>query len=218
MMSDSINEITAALSKAQGELVGAVKDSKNPFFKSNYADLSSVWDSCRAQLSKNGLAVTQLLQESEKGLSLVTLLSHSSGQWMKSVYPVKPVKDDPQGIGSAITYARRYALSAMVGVAQVDDDGEASMGRTQGLPQMKMEQPGPNDGVKDNSYTIPFGKFGGRRLEDVGLDDMKNYINYLEKKADKENKPIVGSVKEFIDRACCHIAAHENSPIGAENF
>lgn len=128
MMSPEIGEIAAALAAAQAEMQTAKKDSANPFFKSKYADLAAVREACQGALSKYGLAVSQLLRVAEDGKTyLDTLLAHKSGQWLKSTYPIRPVKDDPQGLGSAITYARRYALSAITGVAtEDDDDGNAA--------------------------------------------------------------------------------------------
>src|SRR6202795_3981153 len=131
--SETINELATALSKAQGEITGALKDSANPFFKSKYADLASCWDACRSALSKNGLAVIQSPETEGTGTFLVTTLMHSSGQWMRSSLIVQPKDETPQAMGSAITYARRYALCAAVGVAQVDDDGNAASGRSEGL-------------------------------------------------------------------------------------
>jgi hypothetical protein len=130
--SDQINELAAALSKAQGALLGAVKDSSNPFFKSKYADLSSVWDACRAALAANGLSVTQTTDGADASVvTVITTLMHSSGQWIDGNLTMRPKVADPQGIGSTITYARRYALAAMVGVAPEDDDGNAgSRGHT----------------------------------------------------------------------------------------
>jgi hypothetical protein len=130
MNSENLNELAAALAKAQGEITGALKDSANPFFKSKYADLASCWDACRAALSKNGLAVIQCPTTEVTGTYLVTTLLHSSGQWMRSSLIVSPKDDTPQAMGSALTYARRYALTAMVGVAQVDDDGNAASARS----------------------------------------------------------------------------------------
>ncbi len=150
--SDQINELASALAKAQGRITGALKDSENPFFKSKYADLAAVWDACREALSQNGLAVIQTTGMDEFGLNLETTLAHSSGQWIKGILPIRPIKNDPQGIGSAITYARRYALAALVGVAQVDDDGNAASQRGLAHP----EQPGPNDGQTEvEEYRIP---------------------------------------------------------------
>jgi hypothetical protein len=130
--SESIKDLAAALAKAQGEITGALKDSANPFFKSKYADLASCWDACRLPLSKNGLSVVQGMQVAEGNLYLITRLLHSTGEWISSQTPVTPKDDTPQGMGSALTYARRYALTAMVGVAQVDDDANAASGRSEG--------------------------------------------------------------------------------------
>ena len=139
--SESINEISAALAKAQGQIENAIKDSSNPFFKSKYADLTSVWAACRKQLSENGVSVIQSPEESSHGISVVTMLCHSSGQWIRSKYsmPCDSSKLTPQVIGSAITYARRYALSAMVGIAPHDDDdgNEASKKPTNNVEKLK---------------------------------------------------------------------------------
>lgn len=139
--SEFINEISAALAKAQGQIENAIKDSSNPFFKSKYADLTSVWAACRKQLSENGLSVIQSPEESSHGISVVTMLCHSSGQWIRSKYsmPCDSSKLTPQVIGSAITYARRYALSAMVGIAPHDDDdgNEASKKPTTNIEKLK---------------------------------------------------------------------------------
>lgn len=125
--SESIKEIATALSKAQAVIAGAVKDKTNPHYKNDYADLSSVWDACRKPLTDNGLSVAQTAATDEGRVGVTTLLMHSSGEWISDTLFMKPTKDDPQGVGSCITYARRYALAAMVGVAPADDDGnEAS--------------------------------------------------------------------------------------------
>lgn len=127
--SPSIAALAASLSKAQSSIEGAKKDSTNPHFRSKYADLASVWDACRAALTSNGLSIIQLPGKDEGGYFLETILAHSSGEWIASKLVFVPVKDDPQGLGSALTYARRYGLSAIVGIAPEDDDAEASHGR-----------------------------------------------------------------------------------------
>lgn len=126
LKSENINELGAALAKAQGAVEGALKDSANPFFKNKYADLSSVWDACRQQLTVNGLSIVQTPTEAEGGIGVETMLIHSSGQWLSNTFTMPVSKADAQGVGSAITYARRYALAAMVGVAPEDDDGNAA--------------------------------------------------------------------------------------------
>lgn len=121
-----LGELAAALAKAQGQIRNAVTDSENPHFRSKYADLASVWDACRGALSANGLAVMQRVSTSAEGVVITTQLLHSSGQWVKDSATFPVAQRTPQGIGSAITYGRRYALSALVGVAQgEDDDGNA---------------------------------------------------------------------------------------------
>ncbi len=131
MQSDSIGALAAALSKAQADITGALKDSSNPFFKSKYADLASCWDACRKQLAANNLAVIQTVYvhwERDETV-LATTLAHGSGEWIRSDLPIRAKDTSPQAQGSAITYARRYALAAIVGLAQIDDDAEAAQGR-----------------------------------------------------------------------------------------
>lgn len=125
--SDSIGKLAEALSMAQGAMQNAKKDSSNPFYKSKYADLASVIDAVRRPLSDNGLSFSQLVEEADHSAKITTMLMHSSGEWLSSVISLTPTKDDPQGMGSAITYARRYALGAILGVAsEEDDDGNAA--------------------------------------------------------------------------------------------
>lgn len=122
--SESIAALAAALAKAQGQFDHAKKDVKNEFFKSKYADLASVIDAAKKPLSDNGLSVCQICETTESGdIRLETILMHSSGEFISGSYPIRPVKGDPQAYGSAITYARRYAFSAITGIAADDDDG-----------------------------------------------------------------------------------------------
>jgi hypothetical protein len=127
--SQEIGKLAAALAKAQGRITGALKDASNPFFKSKYADLANTWDACRAALSENELAVIQVPESDDSGVYVITTLAHSSGEWVRSRLRLHPKDDSPQAMGSAITYGRRYALAAAVGVAQIDDDGNAASGR-----------------------------------------------------------------------------------------
>jgi len=126
--SESVAGLAAALAKAQGQMKGAIKDSANPFFKSKYADLASVVEAIRAAFSANGLSYIQTVEPSEKDeVRVETTLLHSSGEWISCGVLSLPVsKVDAQGYGSALTYARRYSLSAAVGVAPEDDDGNAA--------------------------------------------------------------------------------------------
>lgn len=136
MQSEQINELAAALAKAQSAFTHATKDSKNPHFGNRYADLASVWEAIRGPMTEAGLSVSQSTDITEHGnVVLFTTLLHSSGQWLRSRYPIMPVKSDPQGYGSALTYARRYCLAAIVGITQDDDDGNAGSGRPEAAPQ-----------------------------------------------------------------------------------
>lgn len=161
--SEQINEFAAALAKAQGQIQGAVKDSTNPAFKSRYADLASVWDACRVALSLNGLAVVQGPALADRGVSVTTRLLHSSGQWAESTLILPMDKATAQGAGSAITYARRYALAAMVGVApDDDDDGNAASqqpAQQQHRPSPKPEPTGTRHALHDSLRNL-LGEFG----------------------------------------------------------
>jgi hypothetical protein len=148
--SENIGELAAALAKAQAEVGTVTKDSANPYFKSNYASLAAVWEATRPILSKHQLSVVQMPSSDERGYYVETQLMHSSGQWIRSRTYMKPAKDDPQGIGSLISYARRYALQAVTMICPDDDDGEAAMGRTApqkpaeaSKPAQKVETPKP---------------------------------------------------------------------------
>ena len=125
--SESIKELASALSKAQGEFAGAVKDTNNPFFKSKYADLDSCVSAIKAPLSNNGLSFIQISHDSQNSASIETIILHSSGEWISAGITSCPVsKADAQGFGSAMTYARRYSLSSAFGIAPADDDGNAA--------------------------------------------------------------------------------------------
>ncbi len=127
--SEQINELATALSKMQAQLTPAIKDSSNPFFKSKYADLASVWEACRFPLTQNGLSVTQTMDSREDKIVLITTLMHISGQWIRSVLPIlwgKGAGNEAQALGAGISYMRRYSLSSILGVIQDDDDGNSA--------------------------------------------------------------------------------------------
>jgi hypothetical protein len=151
--SESIAALAAALSKAQGQMGGAKKEVSNTFFKSKYADLASVWEAARLPLTNNGLAVIQLPGRDAQGHFVETVLTHSSGEWVSGIFYITPLKDDPQQIMSATTYARRGSLASILGIApeNEDDDGEGAMGRpTQAVnrPAAKSKE-GPSEEQQD---------------------------------------------------------------------
>jgi len=126
LKSDSITELAKALSKAQGEFPCAKKDSANPFFNSKYADLASIVDAIQAPLAKHGLSLVQCVVDAEHGVGIETILIHDSGEWLSSTYSMPVAKGDAQGVGSAITYGKRYAMAAICRLATEDDDGNAA--------------------------------------------------------------------------------------------
>lgn len=130
--SEQIDQLATALAKAQGAMQNAVMNRTNPHFKSKYADLSSVLDAIRAPLSGAGLSVVQTMQVAEGRLVLRTTLMHASGQHISTEYPL-PATQKPHEMGSALTYARRYSLSALIcNASDEDDDGNAAMASKNG--------------------------------------------------------------------------------------
>ena len=140
--SDSIKELATALNLAQGQMTAAKKDAANPFFKSKYADLGSVIMAIKEAFFDNGLSYIQAPIMAEHSVGVVTRIMHSSGEWIEETLTLPLVKMDPQSAGSAITYARRYALQSMAGVPAADDDAEFAMGRHK-EPEKPAEKPQP---------------------------------------------------------------------------
>lgn len=133
-MSDDINELAAALSKAQGEILDATKGAENPYFKSKYADLAAVRSVIREPMAKHGLSLVQLPKTVDGGVEVETMLLHSSGQYIKSSLFMPAAKNDAHGIGSAITYARRYSIMSILSLATEDDDGNAAVDSVKRTP------------------------------------------------------------------------------------
>ncbi len=179
--SELINELASALSKAQGEMQAAIKDKVNPFFKSSYADLGSVWDAARPVLSKYGLCVMQTteLSPDRNQVIMVTTLAHTSGQWMKSYLPLNPSKNDSQGMGAAITYLRRYSLSAIVGVVcDEDDDGETAVGRGK-------TQQNKTTAIKEQNHPQPNRPENEERIGQTEIITLQNLIQNLDEASNK---------------------------------
>lgn len=142
--SESITNLAKALHAAQASIKAAIKSADNPFFRSKYADLVAVWEAARGPMQVNGLAVSQIPTCTPNGeAALETVLMHTSGEWLSGIYPLSPVKKDPQGQGAALSYAKRYGLCAVLGIVTEaeDDDGETAQNRvkvsTKGDPKTK---------------------------------------------------------------------------------
>lgn len=138
--SGDLDKLATALAAAQAEIEGAVKDKSNPAFRSKYADLGAVWDAIREPLTKNKLSVVQFPRRTQTGVAVRTMLLHSSGQWLAGEMEVPCSKQDAHGVGSATTYARRFSLSAVVGVAPMDDDGNGAVHGTIGAASRAIDQ------------------------------------------------------------------------------
>jgi len=189
--SDTIGEIAKALNTFQGKMSAVKKDGNNPFFHSRYATLDAIWEHIRKPLTESGLSVTQTLSTLD-GNVLETTLMHSSGEWINGGMILNPVKDDPQGQGSAITYARRYGLSAILGiVADEDDDGNAA------THTKKKGEPEPSPKPTEERITLK------------KAEDGKSIINLqmlADKAKEKDYKPEL--VKAFINKTY-HVIARD---------
>lgn len=171
--SEQLNELFSALSKAQGMIKPAEKDNTNPFLKNKYSTLDACWSACREALSANGLSVTQSLVKEEGQLALCSVLAHASGQYITSTMPLLIMKQDPQSLGSALTYAKRYLLCAQVGLTSgdVEDDGEKAM-EPHRAPESPKKQSGP---TLDEFITYLKSK-----VDDDNLDFVGEYLSYIE--------------------------------------
>lgn len=199
-----LSELMGALAKAQSEMRIAGKDSNNPYFKSKYADLASVVAASRPALTKNGLSVMQQITVTDSGQRvLMTILGHSSGEYITSSININPVKEDIQSIGSAITYLRRYAYASLVGVVadDEDDDGEINMKplRTQSNYSInhapkQVDNKSPDKVSKDQLSMLErkligmedvkksiFKRYGYESLEDVDKDKFELIYEGIEK-------------------------------------
>lgn len=175
--SEQLNELAKALSEAQAEFPPIPKTSSNPFFKSKYADLADVKAIADPIATKHGLTVSQWPSSNEKGDTLITFLLHTSGQFIQSEMQLHPVKVDPQGQGSAITYGRRYAYSAALGlVTDEDDDGNAGAGQQQKNQQQRPE-PKSRSGAggqakRDSQPVVPKAQPTGINMQKLMLKEL----------------------------------------------
>lgn len=164
-MSQTIGKLAEALSKAQAALKPAKKSAVNPFFNSHYATLEEVLDVVRKPLAENGLSFVQVAESNAEGISVNTRLLHISGEWIGGAITTKPVKNDPQGAGSALTYLRRYGLSSIIGVATEDDDGNAASEEKDAPKANKRSSGGKTERASDPNTFFEFkDKNGAQRI------------------------------------------------------
>ena len=198
-----MRNLVAALIKSQKEIKNAVKDAKNPHLKNTYATLESVIDAVKEIANSNGMAIVQVQGKDEMGDFVETMLIHDSGEQLNSKCYLTLDKLSMQGLGSAITYARRYSLASMFCITQEDDDGNSS-------PTISEPKNYRNTDINKfsapernlNNYVIPVGKFLNRRLGDLSNKELTDYMNYVA----NNNQKIDGKLKEFLDTAREYLA------------
>lgn len=190
--SPSLGKLAGALAKAQGSIRNAAKETmnNNPHVNKKYADLGSVWDACRAALAENELAVTQRVTTDGEEVTLTTMLLHSSGEFLRDrlVVRVSPIGSQPwiQALGISITYARRYALSALVGVAPAGDDtdGEGSQAAAPSSKRRRDEGQAPA-----GPTTFPnFGKSKGAPIAGAPLAELELYAVRMRESVENPEK------------------------------
>lgn len=183
--------IYTAYVKAFAEIEGAAKQANNPHFRSKYADLSAVVDAIKPALIKHNLAFVQKPQDSDKGVSMETVLIHASGEEISLGTVFVPVdKNNAQGYGSAMTYARRYGLMASFGVPAEDDDGNAAAAappkrQEQSAPTGKLDGPYPSKTALDKAFKAFY-----RELQ--GCGDSGEFEGLL---ATKEAKELINQIR-----------------------
>lgn len=165
--SEKLDLLATALVAVQSALTPAVKDNKANY--GTYADLSSVWEACRKPLTDNGLSVTQGLGQNTGDGFVWTMLLHKSGQWIVGECPLILGKRDPQGVGAAVTYYRRYGLAAILGITQEDDDAQSAMpgGKVKAAPD-----PAQQKAMEGTADKAPSGAFKFHKKAMEGTVDM----------------------------------------------
>jgi hypothetical protein len=217
--SESIKEIATALCKAQSLMKHAKKDSANPFFKSHYADLASVMDAIREPFASQGLSFVQGIGDSEHGVAIETMIMHTSGEWLSSKYSVPVTKADAQGVGSAITYGRRYALAALCGVAAEDDDGNAAAKAAPAPPlkdvlKQKLDVPHPKQDNKTllddppSTFRPAIGKQKGQLLVDHDYANLEWLLKYYQDKMN-DSAHAASPYRAEWDTACLEVRAEQ---------
>lgn len=205
--SSEINELGAALSKAQGAWTSPKKDKTAAFptksgakISYDYADLTSIIDHVKPFLKESGLAVSQMTVFKNDLFVLETMLIHSSGQWIKSHYPLPdPTKIKPQDFGSYLTYSRRYSFCAITNIsADADDDANIAQGNTANISNRKPAQKAYNappkahsttsatlnfdiDAAKGSDFVFKYGKFKGKKMADIDVEQLKSWVNWAKK-------------------------------------
>ena len=193
--SPTIGELAKALVRFQLEMKTVVFDANNPFFKSKYATLAQLVTNSKDLLAKNGLSVSQLTEDEG---SVTTILMHTSGEYLSSKLTLKPVKDDPQGRGSCITYARRYGYASILGLVADDDDDANAATHTNGKHKVedKIEPQSSVITLKDRVLGTGISKFGDAdKFKSWRINN--NLIENLDKATDTELNYVIAVLREY---------------------
>lgn len=183
--SASIKEIATALSKFQASIENVTKEAENPFFKSSYATIANIIEAIRKPLGENGLSVAQFPVGQD---TLITMLMHSSGEYFLSELQMTPKDKTPQAQGSAITYARRYALSAILGIATEDDDGNSASGAAPKNTTVKMGKAGSEEEFA--TALIAIEKLKTTKSCDEAIVRLENANQFTDSQKDKLEQAI----------------------------
>jgi len=160
--SDSIAKIAPAFLKAQKEMNAVTKNSKNPFFKSDYADLNAVMEACKEPLNNNGISVLQPVNSNH----VETVLMHESGEWFSSETAlIVKESNNPQSYGSSVSYARRYGLMSILGLPAEDDDGEKAMVREKSAVSQAVTMPTQDENGKATAIKVLYGTLAGKGVD-----------------------------------------------------
>lgn len=225
--SETIAKLADALSKAQREMLPASKYAENPYFNSHYSTLSEVWEACREPLAKHGLSVLQLTDFEEGKLIIETVLLHSSGEWISGRLAMVITKNDPQSLGSLISYGRRYSLAGCVGVTSADDDAEGAMDRMdrggkkespkkEEIPEFSFNDPIPPEG----SPSLTFDELREKLLAVTAVPHLKNvWTKYTKeiKLLDTEQQNRLTAIKDEQKKRLA-AAAEMAEPIGSSRL
>lgn len=176
MQSDQINELSTALAKAQKHIGVAVYDKQNPHFRSKYASYAAIRKACEEVLSDNGLSISHILMPHGEKRSMVTQLMHSSGQWLRSLLIMPQDKETPQGVGSSISYAMRYSLSALLAIpAGEDDDGEEAEKPYRAPVYLSEDQINQVEELIDGDDVLRVRILSGYKVDSLAKIDAKNF-------------------------------------------
>ena len=204
IQSETIGKLAEALARVQAVIENAKKESDNPFFKSKYADLSSIWEACRKPLTDNGLSIVQspvFLTEHPDMVGLDTRLCHSSGEWLEGRIVMKPVKSDPQSYGSCLTYLRRYSLQSFISIcAEVDDDGNAATGKKTNTKHEGTKQPNdiPDTIGQPPEENSPQANVASQNAKSVLISDKQRKRFYtIAKESGKTDEEIKAFLREI---------------------